>query len=303
VVGFIGSDRLQVQNDAGTTYRVQYIGVRGPVRSSVLHADASAFHGSLVIGQRVLLESDGKDEDGGYKLRHAYLDGNPVPIGAMVVSAGWATAVPYPVEHRHRALYLQLEEQAMAQGIALWQPGVFGPVAPWRPAGSEEAGYVPADPELHRFLDLLYSVPTGQSILNRLVRLAPVVQYRDLREGAGGYASPLGFEIVMSRKVGVADPRSMAAAIAHEGTHAIDFVAGAMDLANYSCFEMEQRSHGVQAQVWSEFFGPGGKPDPQDDWDRSTNNVLRFYQRSDLQNYVQRSAGYEIQCSRERVAG
>ena len=37
VPAFGGSDKLQVQNDAGLIYRVQYIGVRGPVRSSVLN--------------------------------------------------------------------------------------------------------------------------------------------------------------------------------------------------------------------------------------------------------------------------
>jgi hypothetical protein len=299
VLAFTGSDKLLVRNEAGVIYLVQYIGVRGPVRSSILHDGASAFHGSIVIDQRVLLESDGKDEDQGYKLRHAYIEGNPVPLGAMALAAGWATSVPYPLEHRHRSYYLQIQEQAMAEQLNLWQAEVLGPAMPWRPIDSAESSYVAADPDLHHFLDLLYTVPTGQAVLNRLVRLAPAVLFRELPHGAGGYANPLGFQLVMSRKVGLADPRTMAAAIAHEGTHAVDFATGALDLTDFGCFEQEQRAHGIQAQVWAEFFGPGGKPDPQDDWDRATNDILRFAQRGDIENYVRRSPGYEIQCAGE----
>ena len=302
VLFVIGSDRLVVRNDAGQEYRVQYVGLRGPVRSGAFHGGAAVFHAGLVLGKRVALASDGKDEDGGYRLRHAYLEGSPTPIGAAVVAEGWATAVPYPLEHRHRMLYLQLAEQAMAAQANLWQPGVLGPVVPWRPAGAE-SGYVAADPALHGALDLLYTVPTGQSVLNRLVRTAPTILLRDLPPGAGGFADPIGYRITMSQAVGVADPRSMAAAIAHEGTHALDFVAEAMELAAFNCFELEQRSHGIQAQVWSEFFGPGGKSAPQDEWDRATNEVLRFAQRGDIANYVRRSPGYEVQCAAERLQG
>jgi hypothetical protein len=190
----------------------------------------------------------------------------------------------------------------MAEQRNIWQTSVQGPSAPWRPPGSDEPGYVAADPELHAALELLATVPTGQSILTRLVRMAPAMLLRGLPAGTGGYADPLGYYIVMSRRVGTADPRAMAAAIAHEATHVIDFTAGAMELAQFSCFELEQRSHGVQAQVWSEFFGPNGKVPPQDEWDRISNDILRFAQRGDMENYVRRSAGYEAQCARERLA-
>lgn len=301
VLAFGGSDKLLVRNEAGLSYRVQVIGVRGPVRSSLQHGEASAFIGPLVAGQRVLLEPDGKDQEEGYALRHVYLESNPMPLGGMAVAAGLATAVPYPVEHRHRELYLQLQQQTMAGQIALWQPGLLGPAAPWRPPDGE-AGYIAADPELHRFFDLLASVPTGRSVLARLVRTTPTMLYRELPAGLGGYADARGYQVVMSRGLGSGDPRSMAAAIAHEGTHVIDYAAGALDLATFSCFELEQRAHAIQAQVWAELVGPAGKPNPQDNWDRASNDVLGFAQRNDLENYVRRSAGYEAQCARERPA-
>lgn len=298
-----GSDRLLVTDETGRAFLVQYIGVRGPVRSSVLQQDASASHAAIALGRRVVLESDGKDEAGGLKLRHAFLEGQTTPLSVAMLAEGWAVAAPYPVEHRHRASQLQAQEQAMAAQANLWQAGLRGPVAPWRPSGSAESAYIAADPALHAALDLLYTVPTGQELLNRLTRMAPTILLRELGPGAGGFADPFGYYIVMSSGVGVADPRSMAAGIAHEATHAIDFATAAMDLTSFSCFEMEQRSHGFQAKVWSEYFGPSGKPDPQDSWDRATNDILRFAQRGDIENYVRRSAGYEIQCARERTPG
>jgi hypothetical protein len=298
-----GSDKLVVRNEAGLSYRVQYIGLRGPVRSSTQASDAVAFHAPLVLGQRLLLESDGRDEDGGYGLRHAYLASDlTTPIGARVLAAGWALAVPYPIDHRYRELYLQLQQQAMAQQLNFWGPGLFGPLTAWH-APNGAPGYVPADPDLSGALDLLYSVPTGQEILGRLLRTSPPLLFRELSDGLGGFAQPLGHYAVLSRRVGRANQRSLAAAIAHEATHTIDFATGELQLTDYGCFELEQRSHGIQAQVWAEFYGPDGKPDPRDAWDRATNDILRFARRGDLENYVRRSAGYEAQCARERIGG
>jgi endonuclease YncB( thermonuclease family) len=303
VLNFASSDKLLVQGESGLTYKVQYLGIRGPVRSSNQNVSASAFHGPLALGQRVLLQSDGRDNDGGYALRHAYLEGDQTtPIAAKVLAAGWAMAVPYPVEHRHRELFLQAQQQAMAAQANLWQPGVFGPAAPWRPAGSTATSYVPADPELFPAFDLLYTTPTGKSILDRLVRTAPPILFRDLPMGLGGYANPIGHYIVMSRGLSIADPHSLAAAIAHEATHTVDYTTGELQLTNFGCFDMEQRAHGIQAQVWLEFYGPSGRSDPRDEWDRASNNILRFAQRSDLENYVRRSPGYLAQCAEERLA-
>jgi endonuclease YncB( thermonuclease family) len=303
VVDFGGSDKLLVQNDTGLMYKVQYIGVRGPVRSSIRNGGAAAFHGQLVVGQRVSLESDGKDEEQGYKLRHAYLEGNPVPLGGMVIGAGWATAVPYPLDHRHRGLYLQVQEQAMAQQVNLWQPGIFGPAAPWRPAGSAADGYVAADPRLHASLELLYTVPTGQSVLDRLLRMGIIIVLRGDIPGAAGTTEPLGNHIELNDALLRFDPHVLAVIIGHEGTHAIDHTAGAMDLVNFSCFEMEQRAYGIEANTWAEYYGPAGKPDPKDDGERSENYILGFHQRGDLENFVRRSPAYERQCAGERVPG
>jgi hypothetical protein len=191
----------------------------------------------------------------------------------------------------------------MAAQRGVWQPGMQGPSAPWRRPDGADGGYIAADPGLHAAMDLLYTVPTGRSILTRLSRTTPALLLGETERGLGGYATPIGYYAVMSRAAMSDDQRAMATVIAHEGTHLVDFVSIALHLANFNCFEQEQRAHGVQAQVWSEFFGPGGKPDAREGWERFHNDVLRFAQRGDLENYVRRSAAYERQCVRERLSG
>ena len=301
VAGFTGSDKLLVRDDDGLTYRVQYIGVRGPVGSSAQYSGAAGFHGPLVIGKRVLLEGDGQDQVDGYRLRHVYLGDDRTPLGATVLAAGWATAVPYPAEHRHRALYLRLQEAAMADRLELWRDGVLGPVAPWRPSGSAMAGSLAADPGLHAALDLLYTVPTGREILDRLLPMTPTMLYRDLPYSTGGLAVAHGYLTILNRAAGAADPRILATFIAHEGTHLVDFAAIAAEPTGLGCFELEQRAHRVEATVWREFFGTGGKSDPRDAWEHSANEVLRFAQRGDLDNHVRRSSAYEAQCAGDRA--
>jgi hypothetical protein len=297
VLSFSGSDKLEVQNDAGATYRVQYIGLRGPVRSSLVHAEAAALHGPLVIGQRVLLEPDGADQVEGYQQRHAYLEGESVPLGARIVAAGWARATPYPAEHRHRQLYWQLQEEAFSQQRGLWRPNLLGPAQVWRPAGSSEPGYIAADPRLHPHFELLDTVPTGHRIVQRLLELGPSFALRELPGRAGALTEPISFTTTVNARLLDSDPRGIAALVGHEGAHLIDFAANATGLTSFGCFELEVRAHTVEAQVWSEFYGPAGKPTAESALDQTNNDLLRFAARGDIANYVRLSPSYQTQCA------
>jgi endonuclease YncB( thermonuclease family) len=298
VVATIGSDRLVVQDDSGRTFRVQYVGVRGPVRSSVWSQRAADAHEPLTLGRRVRLEVDGRDRDEGYLLRHVYLDDQPLPIATTMLAYGLAVTAPYPLEHRHRALYLRLQRQAMADGVSLWRSGVLGPATAWRPPDAPGAGFLAAHPELHPFLDVLYTSPSGRRILDRLVLTSPTLQFRFM----DGIASsdPLANLAVLSSSGVWADPRAVAAVIAHEGVHLVDFVADDLGLVDFDCYAQELHAHGFMVQVWAELVGPDGKPEPEHPWEETLNNALRIAQQDDLENYIRRSAGYQAQCARDR---
>jgi hypothetical protein len=250
----------------------------------------------------VRLEPDGRASQDGYLLRHAYLIGDTEPIAAKIVRSGWATVVPYPLEHRHRTSYLQLQQQAMAAGLNLWQKDLLGAAIPWQPPGSIGPGYEAADPDLAPVLNTLYQVPTGRRILDRLTEASPVLLFRYLDPGVGGSADPLGNVLSVTRFAANADPANLATLIAHEAIHTIDFTTADQGLTSYTCFEIEQRSHGFQAQVWAELVGANGKREPTSMYDRWHNEVLDSAQRNDLANFVHHSIGYQTQCARDRAS-
>jgi endonuclease YncB( thermonuclease family) len=298
VVRVEGSDRLVLRDQSGGELQVQHIGLRGPTRSAKLYAEATAAQAQLIGDRKVRLETDGPPRPGEYALRQVYLDDGPLPLGVALVDSGWAVVTPYQIDQRYREVFLRAQEQAMAAQRGLRAPGVLGPVVPWRLSPSEP-GYLAVDPALPPALDLLATVPTGRSVLTRLQRTAPTMLLRDMA-GDFGVAEPVGYHIELNRTLlDLPDQRMLATVVAHEGTHLIDFVVEALGLAEYSCFETEQRAFAITAQVWSEYFGPNGKPNPAPA-ESSPNEVLRFAQRGDLANFVQRSEAYERQCASER---
>jgi hypothetical protein len=299
VVRVEGSDRLVVRDESGGELRVQHIGLRGPTRSSKLHGEATAVQAKLLGDRKVRLEADGPTRLGGYELRHVYVDDGPLPLGVALLDSGWAVTTPYQLEQRHRGVFLQAQEQGMAAQRGLRAPGLLGPVVPWR-LDPNAPGYLAVDPGLPSVLEVLATVPTGRSILTRLQRTVPTLLVREMDPGIYGFAEPVGYHLELKQELlGLPDRRMLATVVAHEGTHLVDFAVEALGQGSYSCFEIEQRAFGIEAQVWSEFFGPNGKPNPTPD-ESNENEVLRFAQRGDLANLVQRSAAYERECASDR---
>ena len=300
VVAFNGSDRLEVVYPNGERQRVQYIGVRGPLNSSRFNPEASAIHGPIVMGQQVRLERDGVDSHEGYQLRHVYLEGEQAPVAARVVAEGWARAVPYPIEHRYRGVYLGLQERAMTEDRGLWRAGALGPARAWRAAPGSET-YIAADPRLHEPFSALTTVPTGREVIERILRHSPAFRVERLGSGALAFAEPLGQTGAMNADLIKSDPRAVAATLAHESVHLIDLTSNAAGLTDFGCFELEVRSHALEAQIWLEFYGPGGKPNPRDELEWDLNRLLEFRLRGDVDSYVRLSSGYQQQCAREGI--
>jgi endonuclease YncB( thermonuclease family) len=300
VIGFSGADKLRVRSDAGQEYKVQYVGVRGPVGGSRYHEAASLFHGPLVIGKRVRLESDGKDEHQGYRLRHVFVDDAAVPLGVEIVRSGWGTAVPFPRSHRFRDFFLEAQLEAMAARAVLWAEDVFGPAEPWRLAGSGDTTYIPAHPALHAAFDALATIPTGQQVLALLVPAGPPYVTGDLsRLGAAGATTAIGYSVTITSRLLHEDVRTIAAVVGHEAVHAVDIVSEDLGLASHGCISWEERAFGYEARMWAEFFGPNGKTANVTPWDRSENEVLRFAQAGDLRNMVAYRLDYLQNCTGE----
>lgn len=94
------------------------------------------------------------------------------------------------------------------------------------------------------------------------------------------------------------DSRALAALVEHEAKHVADALAG-LDVASPTgCVMSEVNAFREEAKTWGEMVGLAGKPDPQDDLERSLNSKLSIYQQQPdtIQALITRSPGYQRQC-------
>ena len=116
-------------------------------------------------------------------------------------------------------------------------------------------------------------------------------------DAAGSFRPDLG-AIRFNARWYKSDHRAQAALIEHEAKHVADALAG-LDIASPTgCVTTEVNAFREEAKTWGELVGPAGKPDPQDDLERSLNRKLRIYQQqpNTIQALITRSPGYQIQC-------
>jgi len=153
------------------------------------------------------------------------------------------------------------------------------PVAPIRTRMRADQGLWPA-------IDALEEIGKLDS-LNTIVQSDTQLTFGDLPESvhakytrivAGPRREPVR-SIVVSNRWRDADPKAIATLIAHESKHLADDVPGADIRSREGCFQFEIRAFTEQARVWQEYYGPSGKPSPQDDLDRELNSWLASYRR------------------------
>lgn len=70
------------------------------------------------------------------------------------------------------------------------------------------------------------------------------------------------------------DPHALAAVLAHEGQHAHDFLTYGPPRSRGECLTLEYRGFLAEAALWESWWGPRGKPDPANDFERAENAIL-----------------------------
>jgi hypothetical protein len=94
------------------------------------------------------------------------------------------------------------------------------------------------------------------------------------------------------------DEITLAAVIAHEGTHTQDAVSGYLSSGGASaCIDSEVRAFRTSALFWLDQYGPGGKLDPLNDLERQLNSIAdrEVHDSQGLENLVRQT--YTQQCS------
>jgi hypothetical protein len=94
------------------------------------------------------------------------------------------------------------------------------------------------------------------------------------------------------------DPRALAAVIEHEAKHVADRLAGLDIESSAGCITTEINAFREEAKTWGELVGPAGKPNPQDELDRSLNFKLAMLRQNPngIRELIVESVGYRNQC-------
>jgi hypothetical protein len=95
-----------------------------------------------------------------------------------------------------------------------------------------------------------------------------------LKPEVGGMFSARRRWIAVNVRWFPADPKTVAAILAHELSHVKDVIDRKPLWTEAGCFETEQQAFRVQGAVWEGFFGPRGKRPEASEMDRQNNYVL-----------------------------
>jgi hypothetical protein len=142
-------------------------------------------------------------------------------------------------------------------------------------------GIIHAEPALHPALAILAGLDVGPALLAALAHDDVFVEFDDLDEWA--HYSPPARAIRIDATLENADPRSLAALLAHEASHARADLDGTTRAEQRSlgaveaCVEGEHRATLTELHVWQVLFGPRGKSPPQNGYERLVNAQLAAY--------------------------
>lgn len=128
--------------------------------------------------------------------------------------------------------------------------------------------------------------------------------FQDLSEiGAYGAASQEHRALLLDSRLAGQDPKNLGAVLAHEAQHAYDFAAFGGDQSEDECYALEVRGFLVGAAIWQGWYGPNGKPEPANDFERAQNGLLTAA-RTNPARFVQSIYNaYRDQCAGRGAGG
>ncbi|MGQ9493230.1 MAG: sunset domain-containing protein [Anaerolineae bacterium] len=131
----------------GQAYRVRYIGINAPEEGELCYDEATRFNAYLVtrLDKTVYLEKDISEVDQhGRLLRYVWVAGPDeyIMVNAELVAMGYAKAIAYPPDVKHKALLTQMEQQARQVGlVGCWPtptPTVTPTATPHKPTATTQ---------------------------------------------------------------------------------------------------------------------------------------------------------------------
>ena len=125
---------------------------------------------------------------------------------------------------------------------------------------------------------LVSGVPEYRYIVDNIAARNVTWRFADLPEGVAGSYNFRSNRITYSSAFRAQDPHNLAAVLGHEGQHAYDFFTFGPPRTENECYELELRGFATGAALWKAWYGPGGKPNPANSFERFQNDVLADFQ-------------------------
>lgn len=128
------------------------------------------------------------------------------------------------------------------------------------------------DDALSQPLDLLAANPAGRDLAAALRSAGVQVSFEEVP--AIALFTPSRLNVAVNPSWRGADPKTLAAVLAHEASHLADYLRGADMRSSAGCYRTEYAAFEAQAQVWRGFYGPDGKAQPTTVLDMELNRIL-----------------------------
>ncbi len=120
---------------------------------------------------------------------------------------------------------------------------------------------------------LVSSVPEYRYIVDTIAGRNVAWRFADLPEGVAGSYNLRSNLITYNSVFRAQDPHNLAAVMGHEGQHAFDYFTFGPPRTENECYEFELRGFATGAALWKAWYGPGGKPNPANNFERFQNDV------------------------------
>lgn len=154
------------------------------------------------------------------------------------------------------------------------------------------------DPKMREALTLLNgAAPSYQYLVGNLTGGRYQLLFQGLSgTGAEAITIPAYRLILFDDSFTAQEGRNLAGVLGHEAQHAYDIATYSGDKSANECYALELRGFLVGSALWQGWYGPGGKPNPANEFERTENQVLALL-RADPARFVQVLInGYRDQC-------
>jgi hypothetical protein len=118
----------------------------------------------------------------------------------------------------------------------------------------------------------------------------------NLNPGAWGAFRGGRGQIILNAATAGESPHAIAAVLAHESKHALDFLTVGPPGGSFDCYASEIAAFAVQADVWASFYGLEGKPHPKTALEKDLNLVLFLARTAPHRLIEDLTALYHDQC-------